>query len=123
MWKVQKYCNSIYKAKSWLEGIFTLFLEMRLYAHLLAHIQHGAGGAVRHGSPANMFSKRHQKAIDLDPITTWESGFQCDHRLLRTGRIHVPPAIGYTMNMHVHADKRFVTGDPERQVGAFGSDT
>jgi len=61
---------------------------------------------------ADMLSKRHQEAIDFNPITLGEFFSERDHRLFGCGGLHVSPAIGHTMNVNVHADEWFTAGNP-----------
>jgi len=49
---------------------------MRLDSNLLAHIQHRAGRAFWERACANMFAKRNEQAIDVNPMFARKIGFK-----------------------------------------------
>ena len=92
-------------------------------SYLLAHIQYGAGGTVRHTAGTNMFSKWNKQTIDLDPIALWKFRLQRDHCLFRRGGSDISPAVGHPVDMDIHADEWLATSNAQDKVGALGSYT
>src|SRR5262245_49827681 len=70
-----------------------------------------------------MLAERDQQAVNLDPVAPGQLGFQGRERLLRRARLYIPPAVGDTVDVDVHADAGLTAGDAEHQVGAFRADT
>ena len=91
------------------------------YAHLLAHVEHGAGRASREPTSADMFPEGHEEAVDLDPVAARELCFERVNRFFRRRGMDVTPTIRDPVYMHVNADVRLTAGYPEYQVGALGA--
>src|SRR5512139_490343 len=96
---------------------------MFLNSHLPAHIQYRTDGTARQAASANVLSKRDKQAIDLDPVAFWKFLLQRRHGLLRRGGGNISPAVGNPVNVDVHADERFPTGDPQDKMRTLWSDT
>ena len=80
-------------------------------AHLLAHFQNGAGGAVRQVTGADVFPKGDEQTIDLNPIAAGQFFAERNHCLLRGGCFYIAPAIGHTMDMYIYADEWLAASD------------
>ena len=92
---------------------------MSLYADLLAHIQHGTGGAVRKIASANMLAKRDEQTVDFNPIAAREFGFKRHQRFFRSRSLYIAPTVGHAMDMDIHADEWLSAGNAQNQVGTL----
>src|SRR5215213_11237687 len=69
-----------------------------------------------------MLAEGDEQAVDWYPVALGKVLLQGQHRLLRGRGLHIPPAVGYPVDMDVNADHRFGAGDPKREMGALGPD-
>src|SRR4029434_781123 len=95
---------------------------MRFNADLAAEFEDWAFRAARQGARADMFTEWNEQTVDLDPVTSWELGFERDRGLFRSTRSDVSPTIGHAMHVYVNADARLIAGDSERKIRAFRTD-
>jgi 5-formyltetrahydrofolate cyclo-ligase len=92
-------------------------------SHLLAHLQHGTGGALGQVPCANVLSERYQQTVDLHPIALRKYLFERYHRLFRCRGSHITPAVGDAVHVDVHADVGLAVGDAQHKMSTFWSDT
>ena len=57
-----------------------------------------------------MFPERHKQTIDVDPMLAWKFVFKSQHSFFGRGGFYVSPAIRYSMDVDIHADKRLSAG-------------
>ena len=60
---------------------------------------------------ANVFAKRHEQAIDVNPMFAREFGSEGFHRFFRRGGFDIAPTIRDAMDVDVHADGWLSAGD------------
>lgn len=98
-------------------------LAMRRYSHLPAVLEKGAGGALGAFTRADVFSKRHEQAVDFDPVFPWQNRHERCRGLFRCGGGDVSPTVCHAVHMDIDADVRLTACDPEDKVRAFDSNT
>src|SRR5205809_4354211 len=95
---------------------------MGCHADLLAHGEHRTGRAAGESAGADVLAERDEEAVDLNPVALRELRLERGHRLLRSPRLDVAPAVGDAVDVDIDADAELAAGDTEHQVGALGAD-
>jgi hypothetical protein len=70
-----------------------------------------------------VFTKGNEQAVDLDPVASWELGFERDGGFLGGGRLDVTPTVRDAVDVDVDGDPWLAARDPEHQVRTLGADT
>src|SRR5215203_2689170 len=88
-------------------------------SYLATKFQYRAGGAIRPFAGTNVFSKRHEQTVDVDPLFLWNLLFECLHGLLRCFCLHKAPAVGNPVHMYIYTYARVPAGYAQSKISTF----
>src|SRR4051794_13492964 len=70
-----------------------------------------------------MLAEGDEQPVDLYPVLLRQFVLEGAHRLLRGRCRYVAPPVGHSPHMHIDADPRLATSNPEREIGALRPDS